>query len=607
MTAPAGFEGARFRRGGVIRTIWTLAGPRRSILARSIAYKAHQAIFQAIPVGILVFVIERVRDDRLSSEALLWSTVGIVGCVVGQWVAGFFANRSAWVATFELFGDLRVRGLDHLRRLPMSYHETRKSGDTVTAMTQDMTMVETFTHEPMQQLIGATVAPVVVFVVLLFQDARMAAATMTSVVLSIPVFLWTNRAFRHLAAIRQQKQAEASSRMIEYVQGLPVIRSFRLTGERLERFREALDEYRAINTKLAVQLAPLGMTFLATVFLGIPCVLFFGAMWLVGGVIDPGTFIVFSILALRVYQPLAAATESFESLRLADASLDRLARLFDAEEQTEPAQPVASPGRSCTVTFEDVSFSYDQVDLAVDHVSFTARSGETTAIVGPSGSGKSTLLQLIARFRDPEGGSVRLGGRDVRTLTSEQIFDAVTFVFQDVYLFPGTIFENIAFGRANARPSDVVAAARAARAHDFIEALPDGYDTQVGESGALLSGGERQRISIARAILKDAPVVLLDEPTSALDATNERQLQLALAELVRDKTVLVVAHRLSTIQSADQILVLRDGRVVERGTHEPLLELGGLYHRLWTERERAARWRLDARTEGTAEEPPSAP
>ena len=198
----------------------------------------------------------------------------------------------------------------------------------------------------------------------------------------------------------------------------------------------------------------------------------------------------------------------------------------------------------------------------------------------------------MARFRDPQEGAIRIGGSDLRDLSSEQIFDAVTFVFQDVYLFPGTIFDNIAFGRPEASHDDVVAAARAARAHDFINALPEGYDTPVGEAGATLSGGERQRISVARAILKDAPIVLLDEATAALDATNERKLQEALASLTRDKTVIVVAHRLSTIRTADQILVLEARRIVESGTHEALLEAGDLYRKRWSEREPAASWRL---------------
>ncbi|MEM7412090.1 MAG: ABC transporter ATP-binding protein [Myxococcota bacterium] len=593
------FSGQRFRDGGVVHTIWRLAGDRRGVLARSIGHKALQAAFQALPVGILVAVIGALRQGTLDVAALGWATLGLAGCVVGQWVAGFAANRSAWIATFELFGDLRVRGIAHLRRLPLSFHEDRPVGDTVTAMTQDIASVEQFAHEPLQQLIGAMAAPLVVFLVLLVQDVPMAVATMVSIVLSLPIFVWTNRVFRQLAAERQELQAEASSRMIEYVQGLPVIRAFRLTGERLTLLRAALDDYRAINTRLAVRLAPLGLSFMATVLLGIPCVLFFATLWLANGTIDAGTFLVFAVLTLRVFQPLVAAAESFESLRIADASLDRVAHVFDTPVQAEPDRET-SLGSEMDVAFDGVSFAYGADGPVLEDVSFVARSGRMTAIVGPSGSGKSTLLQLVARFREPQQGAVRIAGIELRDLTTEQIFDAVTFVFQDVYLFPGTIWDNIAIGRPDARFEDVVEAAKAAQAHAFIEALPDGYETPVGEAGARLSGGERQRISVARAILKDAPIVLLDEATAALDPTNERQLQEALSALVRDKTLIVVAHRLSTIRAADQILVLEEGRIVERGRHEELLGQGGRYRRLWSQRERASRWRLRS-----ADDPPA--
>jgi ATP-binding cassette, subfamily B, bacterial IrtB/YbtQ len=249
------------------------------------------------------------------------------------------------------------------------------------------------------------------------------------------------------------------------------------------------------------------------------------------------------------------------------------------------------------VTFDGVDFGYDP-DLPVLHqLSFTATPSTATAIVGPSGAGKTTILNLIARFWDPQAGSVTIGGIDIRELTQQQLFDAVTVVFQDVYLFQGTIGDNIAFGRPDATRPDIEAAARAAQIHDFITSLPDGYDTRVGEGGHTLSGGQRQRVSIARAIVKDAPIVLLDEATAAIDPITERAVQLGLAELVRGKTLIVVAHRLSTIRSADQILALDAGRITQRGTHDQLLDAGGLYARLWHERERATRWRIGINTD----------
>ncbi|MEM7015984.1 MAG: ATP-binding cassette domain-containing protein, partial [Pseudomonadota bacterium] len=464
-------------------------------------------------------------------------------------------------------------------------------GDAVTALTQDISSVETFSHEPMQALLGAIAAPFVVFLVLLFQDLPMAAATILSIIAAIPVFIWTNRVFKSLAIRRQDLQAEASSRMIEYVQGLPVIRAFGLSGERIQTFQQALDDFRETNTLLAVRLAPLGMLFLATVFIGIPLILFIGSYWLLGGTLDAGVFIVFAVLSLRVYLPMAFAAEQFEQLRIADASLDRIARIFDTEPEQEPAQPADLP-QTFDVTFDKVVFGYDPEQPVINDVSFTAPSGKVTAIVGPSGAGKSTLLKLISRFDSPQQGTVRFGGIALDELSTEQVFDAITFVFQDVYLFPGTIRDNIAFGRDNVTDEQVIAAAKAAQADDFIQRMPQGYDTPVGEAGARLSGGERQRISIARAILKDAPIVLLDEATASLDPTNERLVQEGIASLSRSKTVIVVAHRLATIQSADQIIVLDNGKLVESGQHDGLIANDGMYAKLWAERTRASEWRL---------------
>ena len=588
-----GMNGAGLRTGGVVRTIWSLAGDRRRTLAASLGWKSLQGLCNAIPVGVLVALIERLRTGDLSSGDIGWSVAVIAACVVGQWVFGYLANRSAWIATFELFGTVRVRALDHLRRLPMGFHTGRRAGDSVTALTQDITAVETFTHEPLQVLVGALVSPFVVLVVLLVQDVPMGLVTMATVAIAMPVFVVTNRIFRALAARRQDLQAGAASRMLEYVDGLAVIRAFRLAGPRLASFREAMDRYRAVNTELAVRLAPLGIATMAVIMLGIPLVLFVGGLWLTGGTIDAGTFIVFAVLSLRVYQPLLAAAEGVESLRIADASLDRIAAILDEPAQPVPASAAHAPA-SFDVAFDHVEFSYGDAPVLRD-VSFSVAPGSMLAVVGPSGAGKSTILHLIARFWDVDRGAVRIGGVDVRELTAEQLYDAVTIVFQDVYLFPGTIRDNIAFGRADATDADVEAAARAANAHDFIFALPQGYETPVTEAGSTLSGGERQRISIARAILKDSPIVLLDEATAAVDPTTERMIQAALSELTRDKTLIVVAHRLATIRAADEIVCLDEGAIVERGDHDRLLDTGGLYARLWEQRVRATSWRVAAK------------
>ncbi|MEM7097994.1 MAG: ABC transporter ATP-binding protein [Pseudomonadota bacterium] len=579
------------RHHSTIRTIWDLSGDQQMVLLRSIAFKAIQATFEALPAAVLIYIVNELRIGDLSDTEILVSCGVVLACVFGQWVAGFLANRSAWIATFELFGHLRARLLNHVRRLPMSFHDNQSTGQVVTVMTQDVSAVENFTHEPLQMMIGAAVAPVVVFVVLMFQDTAMATATVASVILATPAFIWSNSVFVRLAAKRQGLQADASSRMIEYIQGLAVIRAFGLAGERLGLFQKSMEDFRSVNSEMAVKLSPLGSLFLSVVFLGIPLVIYSGAYWLLGGTLDPGVFLIFAVLSLRVYLPLIAATQGFESLRMADASLDRISNLLANPVDDHNAAATADP-TTFEVDFHNVNFAYDGQKNTLQNISFTAKQGQVTAIVGPSGAGKSTLLQLCAGLRKPDAGRILIGGVDQQTLSPNQLFDAVTPVFQNVYLFPGTIYNNIAFGREDADRAAVINAAKAAQVHAFVEQLPDGYDTKVQESGSNLSGGERQRIAIARAILKDAPIVLLDEVTSALDSTNERLVQEALAALVKEKTVIVIAHRLATIQNADQIVVLENGLLAQLGQHNDLLAETGVYQSLWASRQQAAQWQL---------------
>jgi len=583
------------RRSGAVLRIWRLAGPHRRRLALAMGCRVVWAVLLALAVAQLVVVVDEARHGTLDSGDAARVALVYGALFAGQVATYYWSNRLSWTAAFDMGAEVRLAALDRLQRLPLGFHASRAQGDTLTALTQDLVTVETFAHAPLPALVGGLAGPAAVAVALAFVDPRLALVTVASVALALPVYLGANRLFAGLALRRQDTQAAATGRIVEYVQGIGVIRAFNLGGDRLERFRASLEDLRAVNTRLAVLILPLATLAMAVVELGTPLLLAVGGLWLAGGTVDAGTLVVFLVLALRVYQPLVHAADQLEQLRIADASLQRLARVLDEPEQATPARPRATP-TDATVELRGVTFAYDPTAGSapvVDGVDLTVPAGTMGALVGPSGAGKSTLLHLVARFWDPQQGSVRIGGVDVRDLTAEQLYDLVTVVFQDVYLFPGTIRDNIAFGAPDTADADVVAAARAARAHDFVTALPHGYDTPVGEAGAQLSGGQRQRIAIARAILKDAPVVLLDEATAALDPTNERLLRTALHELTRGKTLLVVAHRLPTIRDADQIAVLDRGRIVDRGTHDQLLATpGGLYQRLWANRERATRWTI---------------
>ncbi|WP_319520665.1 ABC transporter ATP-binding protein [uncultured Martelella sp.] len=574
-----------------LKRLWALAGPLRSRVAAGIVFRFLQSFSLGIGFAAAIRLVSAMTEPGFTpSPAWVWQITGLAALsLTGQVVFSYLSSANSWLSSFALGGELRLAMLGRLQQLPLGFHFSRNRGDTVTMLTSDMQMVESFMSDGLPRVAEAFGLPVAVLAFMAFQDGPVTLAAIVSIVLSMPLYFAISRYLAKTGLKRQDIQAEAAARMIEYVQGMPVIRAFNRVTRGTEDFRASLEDFRDLSLKMVAQLTlPLAL-FGMVLTLGVPLVIFAAGLRFATGAIGIETIIIALMLVYAIYSPLLGLTSLMELTRQADASLTRMDRVLTAEPLRETALPKQPDGFA--IAFEDVGFGYGKGPVLKD-IGFSVPERSMTAIVGPSGAGKSTILNLLPRFWDVNEGAIIIGGIDIRDMAPERLSELITVVFQDVYLFSGTIFDNIAFGRPDAVPADIEAAAKTAQAHDFIMALPDGYDTRVGEGGASLSGGERQRISIARAMLKDAPIVLLDEATAAIDPTNERALQKALAALVKGKTLIVVAHKLSTVREADQILVLDNGRIVERGDHDGLIENNGLYRRLWLSWTKAAHWRI---------------
>ncbi|WP_439527541.1 ABC transporter ATP-binding protein [Pannonibacter sp.] len=503
----------------------------------------------------------------------------LLAVVFGSLLMGLALGLSHLVA-FNLIHSLRLVLSRHLASLPMGWFQGRRSGGAKKLVVDEPERLELIIAHGLPEGVSAVGTWAAVTVWLFAVDWRMALVTIVLTPVSFFMIIFAMARTSVQIGEYQRRSERLNSAVVEYLAGMPVIKVFNRTGAAFDESAKAVRDYTAIETEMGRSFVPLGSAFHTLVVANIALILPAGLLMMRAGLIDLTTLCLFVILGANYSQPLLKLFNLFHNM----AHISMASTLIDDVLAT-PRQ--ADSGRrldldSHEIRFEDVSFGYVSHDV-VHGVSFTARAGEMTALVGPSGSGKSTLAGLVPRLHDPRGGRITLGGQDLRDIGLDQLMEQVAFVFQQTFLFTGTIASNIRFGKPDASLAEVEAAAEAARAHDFIAALPDGYDTRLGEGGATLSGGERQRIAIARAILKDAPVIVLDEATAFADPDSEAAIQEALGELAKGRTLIVVAHRLQTIMNADRIVVLDRGRVAEQGRHADLIAAGGLYAQLWAD------------------------
>ena len=526
------------------------------------------------------------EGDSLPSAAL---TIGLVVLFV---ILSFVTHLQQYKATYGLvYNEVRATRLglaERLRKLPLGYFGKRDLADLTETLMGDVNRMEHVWSHVLGYLYGAYISTALIAVCLLVYDWRMAIACLWGV----PVAFGLLFGSRKLAARASERTKKAAVRVSDGIQEtLENVREIRATNQEdryLAELNQKIDEHERITIKGELSTGLFVNAASVIMRLGVATTILVGANLILSGQIDFMLLFLFLLVITRVYAPFDQSLALIAEMFISQVSADRINEIYDTP-TAEGAEVFRPQGHD--IVFAHVGFSYDEKEVLHD-VSFTAKEGEVTALVGPSGSGKSTCARLAARLWDVTRGSIRVGGVDISTVDPEVLLSDYSMVFQDVVLFDDTVMENIRLGKHGATDEEVRAAARAANCDEFVQRLPKGYDTPIGENGTKLSGGERQRISIARALLKDAPIVLLDEATASLDVENETRVQSALSRLLAGKTVLVIAHRMRTVEAADKIVVLADGRVAEEGSPAQLMEKDGLYRRMVELQRQSAGWHL---------------
>lgn len=574
----------------IIRKFFAFCGPEnRRKFQRSIVLGVLEAMLEALKIPAVALMLRALLEDDVTG----WSCLGSLGImlvsVLGAAAVKYFSTMLQTEAGYTASADKRIEIAEHMRYLPMGYFNKNSLGEITSVVTNTMQNLENVATRVVMQVSQGLLTTALIVGMLAFFDWRVALVVLAGLL----VFLAVNSGMQKASERIAQRKIDADYRLVEkileYIRGISEVRAYRLTGAKSRELNEAIDRHTAVNTGMEMTFIPFmaAQNFVAKMT-GVGMTALSLALY-IGGGMELLNCILMIISSFIIYTSLETAGNYSALLRTVDLSVDKAQAILSVR-QMDLSGVDAVPERFDIVA-DHVDFSYGSRKI-IDDVSLYIPQRTTTAIVGPSGSGKTTLTSLLSRFWDVDSGSVTLGGRDVRDYSMDSLMENFSFVFQNVYLFHDTIANNIRFGTPEASMEQVMEAAKRACCHDFIMALPDGYETMVGEGGANLSGGERQRISIARAIMKDAPVVILDEATANVDPENEAELIQAIEALTMEKTIIMIAHRLKTVRNADQILVIDRGRIVQRGTHAQLMAEEGLYRSFISGRQRAVSWKL---------------
>ena len=597
----------------ILHRIVCMTGKYSSRIRASYITSFIKGIMMKAPLIFSFIAISLFMKGQMQEKICLYLGIGLALCIAVEAVFEHITNVLQSATGYEVFADMRMRLGDHLRKLPMGYFTEGNMGKISTVLCTDMVFIEECCMTVLSELVTFMISQGLMTLMMFAMDVRLGIVALTVIIAFVIVGNCMMKTTLAHSKTKQEGSESLTEEVLDFAEGIGIIKSFNMLGEKSKSLSAEFEKSCRESIDFEKSYGPWARALYLTYGIGTSFMLAVAGLLYAKGEMSPDYMVGMILFLFDLFISIESYYGQITRLTVTAASLDRIEEVFQAEELHDSADIALSTDVKETrkhsadsamsekaketrdesgdaiskdakendsiVEYSDVSFGYTGKNV-LNHISFSMKKGEMTALVGPSGSGKSTIASLLARFWDIREGTIKLNGKDIKNISLGSLMDQISMVFQRVYLFKDTIYNNIAMGRPSATREEVIEAAKKARCYDLIRSLPEGFDTVIGEGGASLSGGEKQRISIARCILKDSPIVILDEATASVDADNERAIQEAISELCKNKTLLVIAHRLKTIKDADQILVVSDGKIIERGNHDKLMEEDGIYARM---------------------------
>ena len=580
----------------LMKRILAVSGKYKRRIQVAFVFSFLKSLLAKAPIMLAFLALAGFYEGTLAAVDCLWYGIAMIACVLLQVLFHHIADRLQSAAGFMVFSDMRMELGAHLRRMPMGYFTEGNIGKISSVLSSDMVFIEENCMTVLADMMSYIFAEAIMVIFLLFFNLWIGLAALAVIGIVLLIARSMKKEALRDSKDRQEQNENLTEAVLNFVEGIGIIKTYNLLGEKSKELTENFEKSCETNIRFEENHSPYQLWMNIVYGLGVAAIVAL-SFFLNNQALLSVTFLVGIMLFVSdLFGPIKALYTQATRLTVMNSCMDRIEEVFGEKELPDNGKSsIPENSEAPEVAFQNVRFAYGEKDV-LHNISFTLPQHTMAALVGPSGGGKSTVANLLARFWDVGSGKVLVRGKDVRDVRLADLMDHISMVFQRVYLFQDTIYNNIAMGRPDATREEVMEAAKKARCYDFIMALPKGFDTVIGEGGESLSGGERQRISIARCILKDAPIVILDEATASVDADNESYIQQAISELCKGKTLLVIAHRLNTIRNADQILVIADGRIAQAGTHKELMEAGGLYRDFVTVRQQSQGWNRRANT-----------